>query len=63
MATATGTVAQPNTYTGVWSWSTTVHPKRIRTLSALTAFPFFLSGRVVALMLRAPLASPAFFVV
>lgn len=58
MATATETLAHPVTNTGVWSWVTTVDHKRIGTLYGVTAFLFFLTGGVEALILRSQLASP-----
>ena len=58
MATAAGTVAQPTTYTGVWSWITTVDHKRIGTLYGVSGFSFFLLGGGEALVIRAQLAVP-----
>ena len=58
MATATETLAPPVTYTGIWSWITTVDHKRIGTLYGVSAFLFFLIGGVEALMIRSQLATP-----
>ena len=58
MATAAGTVVQPTTYTGVWSWLTTVDHKRIGTLYGVSGFTFFLIGGAEALIIRAQLAVP-----
>ena len=58
MATVAGVVAQPATYSGVWSWITTVDHKRIGTLYAVTGFLFFVLGGFEALLIRTQLAVP-----
>ena len=45
-------------YSGVWSWITTVDHKRIGVLYGVTAFMFFLMGGVEALFIRLQLARP-----
>jgi cytochrome c oxidase subunit 1 len=58
MATAVETIAPQATYSGVWSWITTVDHKRIGTLYAISGFSFFLIGGFEALMIRTQLAVP-----
>src|SRR4029450_2788837 len=43
---------------GIWSWIATVDHKRIGIMYGVTAFIFFLSGGVEALLLRTQLAVP-----
>ncbi len=58
MATTTGVLARPTSYTGVWSWLTTVDHKRIGVLYGATALIFLLIGGLEAGVLRAQLARP-----
>ena len=45
-------------YYGIWSWITTVDHKRIGIMYGVTAFVFFLSGGIEALVIRLQLAKP-----
>ena len=65
MATATlpdtdsrGLLRRPTKTTGVLSWFTTVDHKKIGILYGVTAFVFFLGGGLMALGIRAQLATP-----
>ena len=58
MATITGTLQRPTSYSGWWSWVTTVDHKRIGVLYGVTAFVFFLLGGIEALIMRLQLARP-----
>jgi len=58
MATAVETLAPPATYSGIWSWITTVDHKRIGILYSVTGFTFFLVGGFEALLIRSQLAVP-----
>src|SRR3989304_156115 len=46
------------TYKGIWSWIATVDHKRIGVMYGVTAFLFFLSGGIEALVIRLQLATP-----
>jgi cytochrome c oxidase subunit 1 len=50
--------ARPRALTGVWSWFTTVDHKKIGILYGATAFLFFLTGGIEALLIRLQLAKP-----
>src|SRR5918996_2022467 len=50
--------ARPQAAHGFWSWIATVDHKRIGILYGVTAFLFFLSGGVEALLIRGQLAQP-----
>src|SRR5215207_9018271 len=52
-------IPRPRSYTGFWSWVTTVDHKRIGILYGVTAFAFFLIGGIEALIIRLQLAVPA----
>jgi cytochrome c oxidase subunit 1 len=52
MAAITAALRRPTSYTGWWSWVTTVDHKRIGILYGVTAFLFFLVGGVEALFIR-----------
>jgi cytochrome c oxidase subunit 1 len=58
MATITEVLRRPTSYTGLWSWVTTVDHKRIGILYGATALIFLLMGGVQALLIRAQLAVP-----
>ena len=58
MATLTGVLNRPTSYSGWWSWITTVDHKRIGILYGVTAFVFFLVGGVEALIMRVQLFWP-----
>ena len=58
MATLTGVLSRPTSYSGWWSWVTTVDHKRIGILYGVTAFLFFLVGGVEALIMRVQLFWP-----
>src|SRR3954465_13016086 len=49
---------RPASKTGFWSWITTVDHKRIGILYGVTAFGFFLTGGLEALLIRLQLARP-----
>lgn len=51
-------IPRPRSYTGFWSWVTTVDHKRIGILYGVTAFAFFLIGGIEALIIRLQLAVP-----
>ena len=57
MVTITGVIPRPTTYTGLWSWLTTVDHKRIAALYGFTAFAFFLVGGIEATVLRLQLVT------
>lgn len=61
MATITGVIKgalrRPTASEGVWSWITTVDAKRIGVLYGLTAFVFFISGGLQALLMRVQLST------
>ena len=68
MATITDVLARPTSYSGVWSWLTTVDHKRIGVLYGVSAFAFLLIGGIEAGVMRMQLAqadndvvSPAVF--
>jgi cytochrome c oxidase subunit 1 len=50
--------ARPRSEHGFWSWISTVDHKRIGILYGVTAFLFFLTGGVEALLIRLQLAGP-----
>jgi cytochrome c oxidase subunit I len=56
MATITGVLSRPISYSGVWSWITTVDHKRIGVLYGVTAFIFLLFGGIEAGIMRLQLA-------
>ncbi len=56
MATLTGAIPRPTSYSGVWSWLTTVHHKRIGILYGVSAFHFLLVGGIEAGIMRLQLA-------
>ena len=58
MAALTGVLSRPTSYSGWWSWVTTVDHKRIGILYGVTAFLFFLVGGVEALIMRVQLFWP-----
>ncbi len=58
MATLAGALSRPTSYSGWWSWVTTVDHKRIGILYGVTAFAFFLIGGVEALIMRVQLFWP-----
>ena len=49
---------RPSSKLGFWSWITTVDHKRIGILYGVTAFLFFLTGGIEALLIRLQLARP-----
>jgi cytochrome c oxidase subunit 1 len=49
---------RPSSKLGFWSWITTVDHKRIGILYGVTAFMFFLTGGIEALLIRLQLARP-----
>src|SRR4051794_21865066 len=49
---------RPSSNHGFWSWITTVDHKRIGILYGVTAFMFFLTGGIEALLIRLQLARP-----
>jgi cytochrome c oxidase subunit 1 len=55
----TTVLPRPRTYTGWWSWVTTVDHKRIGILYGVTAFVFLLIGGIEALIMRLQLAVPS----
>jgi cytochrome c oxidase subunit 1 len=57
MVTITGVIPRPTTYTGLWSWLTTVDHKRIGALYGVSAFVFFLIGGIEAGIMRLQLAT------
>ena len=57
MVTITGVIPRPNTYTGLWSWLTTVDHKRIGALYGFSAFFFFIVGGIEAGIMRLQLAT------
>ena len=57
MVTITGVIPRPTTYTGLWSWLTTVDHKRIGALYGFSAFFFFIVGGIEAGIMRLQLAS------
>ncbi len=58
MTTLAQPMRRPATYTGVWSWITTVDHKRIGILYGVTALFFFMVGGIEALLIRSQLAVP-----
>ena len=56
--TITGALRRPASYTGWWSWVTTVDHKRIGVLYGVTGFIFFIIAGVEALMMRIQLSGP-----
>jgi cytochrome c oxidase subunit I len=56
MAAITGVLSRPTSYSGVWSWITTVDHKRIGVLYGVTAFIFLLFGGIEAGIMRLQLA-------
>ena len=58
MATITGVLRRPTSYTGWWSWVTTVDHKRIGILYGATALIFLLIGGIQAMLIRLQLAVP-----
>ena len=58
MATLTDVIARPASYSGIWSWITTVDHKRIGVLYGTTAFLFMLLAGIEAGVIRVQLASP-----
>jgi cytochrome c oxidase subunit 1 len=58
MATITGVLVRPTSYSGVWGWITTVDHKRIGVLYGVTAFIMFLIAGSEAGIMRAQLAQP-----
>ena len=58
MATITGVIPRPNSYSGVWSWLTTVDHKRIGILYGVTALIFMLLAGAEAGVMRVQLAQP-----
>ena len=52
MAAITGVLSRPTSYSGVWSWITTVDHKRIGILYGVTAFIFLLFGGIEAGIMR-----------
>jgi len=56
MATLTGVIPRPTTYSGVWGWLTTVDHKRIGVLYGVSAFLFLLVGGIEAGIMRLQLA-------
>lgn len=58
MSTIARVLQRPNSYSGWWSWVTTVDHKRIGILYGVTAFMFFLLGGAEAMMIRIQLARP-----
>ncbi len=57
MVTITGVIPRPSTYTGLWSWLTTVDHKRIGALYGVSAFFFFIVGGIEAGIMRLQLAN------
>ncbi|MBI2872836.1 MAG: cytochrome c oxidase subunit I [Chloroflexi bacterium] len=58
MATIVQALRRPTSYTGWWSWVTTVDHKRIGILYGATAIIFLLLGGLEALIMRIQLARP-----
>jgi cytochrome c oxidase subunit 1 len=58
MAAITDVIARPASYSGIWSWITTVDHKRIGILYGVTAFIFMLFAGIEAGVIRVQLASP-----
>ena len=58
MATLTDVIARPNSYSGIWSWITTVDHKRIGVLYGTTAFIFMLFAGIEAGVIRVQLSQP-----
>ena len=62
MATIAGTLqgvlSRPTSIEGVWGWMTTVDAKRVGVLYGVTALIFMISGGLMAMMMRAQLATP-----
>ena len=58
MAAITDVLARPASYSGVWSWITTVDHKRIGILYGTTAFVFMLIAGIEAGVIRAQLVTP-----
>jgi cytochrome c oxidase subunit 1 len=56
MAAITGVLSRPTSYSGVWSWITTVDHKRIGILYGVSAFIFLLFGGIEAGIMRLQLA-------
>jgi len=52
------THGQSESYSGLWSWLTTVDHKRIGIMYGVTSFIFFLLGGIEALLIRIQLAGP-----
>ena len=57
MVTITGVIPRPTTYSGLWSWLTTVDHKRIGALYGFSAFFFFIVGGIEAGIMRMQLAT------
>ena len=58
MATITGVIPRPTSYSGVWSWLTTVDHKRIGILYGVTALILMLVAGAEAGVMRVQLAQP-----
>ena len=58
MATITGVIPRPSSYSGVWSWITTVDHKRIGILYGVTALIMMLVAGAEAGVMRVQLAQP-----
>ena len=58
MASITGVIARPTSYSGLWGWITTVDHKRIGVLYGVTAFIMLLVAGLEAGVIRAQLAMP-----
>ena len=62
MATIAGTLqgvlSRPTSIEGVWGWVTTVDAKRVGVLYGVTALIFMISGGLMAMAMRAQLATP-----
>ncbi|MBI2166132.1 MAG: cytochrome c oxidase subunit I [Chloroflexi bacterium] len=56
--TVPGVLRRPASYTGLWSWVTTVDHKRIGVLYGVTAFIYLLLGGTEAFLMRLQLARP-----
>ena len=54
----TGALRRPVSYSGWWSWITTVDHKRIGVLYGVSAFIFFVIGGIEAVIMRIQLARP-----
>lgn len=58
MATVAHTAGEPRSYSGIWSWITTVDHKQIGTLYLFTALIFFFIAGTEILIVRSQLARP-----